>query len=571
MYLLRLFYFLIFIAVFTLHVPSAHSALSKKTKVNKADAYDPRPRNDDFVLPMPNGGRMVFKHVCIPTHSALEDMTVQFGCVDCREDSFKDNKFRSSISGPFKSSDLPEKWRSKIESISLNGDGFCPPPTDDSSESFYYFIGKYEVSNQQYSDVMGSGIDSKVLAKPRTNVSWYDAVEFCRNYTEWLLKNHPETLPSFSNGRTSFVRLPTEEEWEFAARGAHLSTKDSLNNAEFFLGVNESNIAEYAVYREPDSIKEELANIGSRKPNPLGVYDMSGNAGEMMLDTFRFSVNGQRLHGTNGGFIIKGGSFKSDARQINPGFREEKEFFLSDGPNKGSDLGFRVVLAAIVAPSDRSKELSVAWKNLSKDYIVPGSIEQTPIQALDSLIARSSDAATVDSLRRIKSEITQRNLSIREHQDDAADGLVRNSLFTLETIHNYLLRRKVIEGPLIKIQQVPGAANTPLGREKIQFFMDGLKLANSAIEGSVLHYISCLKRISKFEPAAFKRQLALVHNEIYSKKDSFHKSLQKRMAIYQKHVDLFLSGNRSFLNEQKIRGDLIPEKYKLDSKLQFKN
>lgn len=54
--------------------------------------------------------------------------------------------------------------------------------------------------------------------------------------------------------------------------------------------------------------------IGSRKPNPLGIYDTAGNAAEMVLDAFRFSMAG-RLHGSAGGFVRKGGSFLSgDAR-----------------------------------------------------------------------------------------------------------------------------------------------------------------------------------------------------------------------------------------------------------------
>ena len=102
-------------------------------------------------------------------------------------------------------------------------------------------------------------------------------------------------------------RLPTEAEWEYAARGGHRVSESQLNQEEFF-PLDGQPYSDYAVFTEPGSAKppEKLAWIGSKCSNPVGLFDTAGNAAEMVLDPFRFSL-GFRLHGATGGFIAKGG------------------------------------------------------------------------------------------------------------------------------------------------------------------------------------------------------------------------------------------------------------------------
>ena len=221
----------------------------------------------------------------------------------------------------------------KLKNTIANGNGRCPEPGDINIRAFYYFIGKYEVTNFQWKAVMNdacSGTGSQFPEadpRPKTNISWFEAVEFTRKYTEWLIRNAPEYLPKFFNDRFGYLRLPTEAEWEYVARGGHMITESQLNDEEFF-PLNDRPFKDFAVFSDQDAAKpqQKLAWIGSKCANPLGIFDTAGNVAEMVLDPFHFSV-GFRLHGAAGGFIIKGGSFRKSLVEIMPGRREEQPFF----------------------------------------------------------------------------------------------------------------------------------------------------------------------------------------------------------------------------------------------------
>ena len=63
-------------------------------------------------------------------------------------------KRRAAVSGPFTLQDLPEAWRNRLAEFAKMDDGQCPYPNDKTTTGFYYFIGKYEISNFQWKAVM---------------------------------------------------------------------------------------------------------------------------------------------------------------------------------------------------------------------------------------------------------------------------------------------------------------------------------------------------------------------------------------------------------------------------------
>jgi len=128
-------------------------------------------------------------------------------------------------------------------------------------------LGVYEVTQEQYEKVMEQNpSQSKGKQNPVENVSWDDAVEFCRKLSD---------LPAEKS--VGYVyRLPTEAEWEYACR-AGTTTKYSFGDTDSELGV-------YAWY---NAIYGDTTHpVGGKKPNAWGLYNMHGNVHEWCHDWY---------------------------------------------------------------------------------------------------------------------------------------------------------------------------------------------------------------------------------------------------------------------------------------------
>jgi formylglycine-generating enzyme required for sulfatase activity len=466
----------LFLCALQLH---AQDCPSKKRALASAvpsfeDMVNPNSSAGDIELPMPCDAKLILRHVCVPAEGYFGDLRLDLGCKDCGrlDQSFMEGKHKKAISGSFTLQDLPAAWRLKLTELANAGDGRCPKPEDQTHKGFYYFISKYEISNFQWKAVMEQdcpilkGLHTANDPRPKTDISWFEAIEFTRKYTEWLLKNAPDALPKFSNNRFGYIRLPTEAEWEFAARGGHLVTEAQMNEAEFF-PLNERPIKDFAVFTEQDAAKppEKLAWIGTKCSNPLGLFDTAGNAAEMVLDPFHFSV-GFRLHGASGGFIIKGGSFRKGRFEIMPGRREEQPFFLGDGAFHNTDVGLRVVLSGILTAEDRKESLNQEWALLGRQQLsaqqTPKSpaanIEmdqsQEPIAEIDRLLGVSDDEIEKKNLLFLREVFKQNSILLGQQKAETVRGIIRSALLTAESMQNYAIRRKVIINELNKLEKM---------------------------------------------------------------------------------------------------------------------
>ena len=206
---------------------------------------------------------------------------------------------------------------------SSDGDDYEKPPHGVTIKPFE--IGKFEVTQKQWWAVMDSHPGSFVGDnRPVENISWRQAKEFC------------EKLSALT-GKT--YRLPTEAEWEYAAR-AGTTTKWSF-------GDDEEKLGEYAWFGGNSG--GETHPVGEKKPNGFGLYDMHGNVFEWVEDHWHDDYKGAPTDGSawlteddNYYRVLRGGSWFN----FNGSLRSAYRFNFDFPDSRFNYIGFRVVVGA---------------------------------------------------------------------------------------------------------------------------------------------------------------------------------------------------------------------------------
>lgn len=362
--------------------------------------YNPSPLEDDVILPMPCGGAMAFRQIHVPASQPLDDFPVQVG---------QDGTGWGYV----------EQTRPAFISGSFSG--------DDGSASRHYLLAKYELTDLQYEALTGDECPAPSNRKrlPRVELSWFDAMQLSDAYNLWLREHAPETLPS-EDGSQGFLRLPTEVEWEFAARGGlEVSTaeyRDSrypmpegFNAHEWFSGAQSSN--------------GRLQLAGLLAPNPLGLHDMLGNAAEMMFEPFRLNKL-DRQHGQAGGFVVRGGSYLTPREDLRTALRGEEPYYASNHQSgngahtRGRATGLRL---ALVAPTLTSRERIAAieegWSALGLGEEALDGSPGTVLQ-LAELASGVEDNALQEQLQSLERQLRASN----QRQEEARNQAIRASL-----------------------------------------------------------------------------------------------------------------------------------------------
>lgn len=211
-------------------------------------------------------------------------------------------------------------------------------------------IGKYEVTRAQYAVFAReklislpneSGMYEEVSAPetPITDVTWYRAIAYCN----WLSERN-ELTPCYRflddytvewNPTADGYRLPTEAEWEFAARGGLWSRETPYSGGK--------DLNQIAIYRKTTK-DGRPAPVGQKKANELGAYDMTGNVWEWCWDAYADDyvrtdvLNAVRVRIESQPVTMRGGSFLDVPHYLRIANRANRL------PRQGqSNLGFRIV------------------------------------------------------------------------------------------------------------------------------------------------------------------------------------------------------------------------------------
>lgn len=378
---------------------------------------DPQSLPDELVLPLPCGRKSVLRKVVVPATTVLDHSTIWIGSMSDEGAAAALNQVvngprQTALAGGFS---VDANGRPVVRGTQVAWNAIAGRA---------YYIAKYELPEHHW-QLLGAGLfdtatehdksaceayDQTVSQlnerriRPASNLSWFDAMSFTRAWSAWLVALDRARVPAkppylpWEQGTPSYIRLPTEVEWEFAARGGLARQEDTLLRGHLIkaeTGSRPGALEEVAVIAEiSGSRRSPIETIGSKQPNLLGLHDVIGNVDEIVFDLFQL-VRPDAPHGQYGGYLVKGGNAFISRNALSVSHRREVPFFDLRGERRSETTGFRPMLALPVFVSAIGK--SNRWEAGLQN---PEWMEA--VQVARNRIAQSSDQDREDAARRLE-------------------------------------------------------------------------------------------------------------------------------------------------------------------------
>ncbi|WP_412851366.1 SUMF1/EgtB/PvdO family nonheme iron enzyme [Ectothiorhodospira shaposhnikovii] len=474
--------------------------------------FNPRPAPGDIVLPMPDNAEMVFRAVRVPGSGFWgdQDRIIQIG--DAAGGIFEGLQ-RTQISGSFPSAD---------------------------GQGWDIILAKYELTRAQYVAVMGmesllavSGDpeDQKLptlqgralrdaLTLPLTFVSHQDIQAFVRRYNQWLFDPaHPERVKALPrvDGVPGFLRLPTEDEWEYVARGGLPALQAGTFNDR--LPFAEREINEYAWHL--GNARHQLRSVGLRRADALGFHDLLGNAQEMTAGLFRPEV----WQGKPGGIAVRGGSVSTPPAELRSALRAELDAYAWN-PDQGRmeerrsfNTGVRLAIGAnVVVSTAQRQRIEQEYDQYRAEWRRTMPVGRT----LDNLVAQAS--VQLGTVEPILARLMQENAALREpltavqaHMDrarerldmaqrESARSLAQDAARNGVNLSVYLSRLQRLEGSLETARRL--AELSTRYQEQVTAVEASIRDLDEAARAQLQGYRDKVSTLGDYEPAYIEQAFA---------------------------------------------------------------
>lgn len=427
------------------------TAVFAKTASAKStyELFNPNPDKSDVILSMPCDGIMVFKKVYTSNDTRkVKDKTFVAGILDTTSPMTQATNTRY-IQGAFKD-----------------------------KKGYFYLIGKYELLKGQYDILTAKDGKCPTLNKmsrlPAVKISYFDAINAADAFSRFIFTSKDLKKLDIAS---AYARLATDEEWEFAARGGNLVTQSEFDAK--LPPMKDGELSDYAWYQGSSSANGKLQLAGLKKPNPLGLYDMLGNAQEMTYEPFK-AVRSGRLLGLAGGICSRGGSYLSAPSSISSASRTEKPLYQGTKPLVAVDTSTRFVLSSSVASDTKeAKQINDDLKNLGEDQKYNNAL--------------SGEASSI-------AKLNEKNQKDFENFQTLANNLKKeneNLLSENNSIENRVNQLKTVNDKLTKLNESLSKSNVELNT-KLVSVQQKIMQANSDREAMQENAVTANLRLGGF-------------------------------------------------------------------------
>jgi len=426
--------------------------------------WNPQPLADDLVLPLPCGGAMAWRAVPTPVaQGAMADRPALMGQADPQTD-YVEYLRQGFIAGPFP------------------GPAGQPPR---------FYLAKYEISRDQWSAVMSEtcpALPSQGGRVAKTEVGWVDAVNFTARLTAYLSRNAVQKLPRRDEA-VAYVRLPSEDEWEFAARGGAAVGELEFSARTYPM---EGGMQRHAWFQGPRSAAGQPRPIGARAANPLGLHDVYGNAAEWTLEPFRLNKIG-RYHGQAGGGVVRGGDFMTPDSALRSSLRVElPPFDMRTGePLRLRNVGLRPALGLVVTTADaRVPEFRAAFDAEAQSRSTAADDPQRLLQVLHD---EATDPTVRQGLARVQATLRAES---RARADQEAETIRAQITFAAAMARQVLLAEGNSE--VLRISgDVMGLIDNAHAKRVGELLRNKHKEMNNGIPPLLDAYLALVQRIGR--------------------------------------------------------------------------